>query len=209
MRKLLLFFMAIGIVFAGSGCITQKAHYLFNLESVQRPREVTSQYGVGSFEYLTFEDSLCKVVFSPEERGIGFDLTNKSNRTIKIVWDEVAYVDQYKSSHRVLHLGTKFIHSDRPQPVSSVPVNAKLDDLIVPTVYAEWRTSTSRWVSSGWRIRSLFPETSGLFDFAPANPLKDVVYSLNGGSVSIFLPLKVGDQVNEYLFVFRVRAWIQ
>ena len=207
MRKLLLFFMVIGIVFVSSGCITQKAHYLFNLESVQRPREVTSEYGIGSFKYLTFEDSLCKVVFSPQERGIGFDLTNKSNRAIRIVWDEVAYVDQYKSSHRVLHLGTKFIHSDRPQPVSSVPTNAKLDDLIVPASHAQWLTSTSIWVSSRWQIRQLFPETSGLL--APPSELKNAVYSLNGGSVSIFLPLKVGDYTNEYLFVFRVRAWIE
>lgn len=207
MRKLLLFFMVIGIVFVSSGCITQKAHYLFNLESVQRPKEVVSQYGIGSFKGLIFEDSLCKVVFSPQERGIDFDLTNKSNRTIKIVWDEVAYVDQYKSSYRVFHLGTKFIHSDRPQPVSSVPTNAKLDDLIVPVDYAEWR-------SSGWQIRRLFPETSsaGLFIpelFVPARELKNLVSSLNDKSISIFLPLKVGDYTNEYLFVFGVRAWIE
>jgi len=124
MRKLLLFFMVIGIVFVSSGCITQKAHYLFNLESVQRPERVVSQYGIGSLEGLIFEDSLCKIVFSPEERGIGFDLLNKSDRAIKIVWDEVTYVDQYDSSHRVLHLGTRFIHSDRPQPVSAIPASA-------------------------------------------------------------------------------------
>ena len=207
MRKLLLFFMVIGIVFVSSGCITQKAHYLFNLESVQRPKEVVSQYGIGSLEGLIFEDSLCKIVFSPEERGIGFDLLNKSGRAIKIVWDEATYVDQYDSSHRVFHLGTKFIHSDRPQPVSAIPVSAKLDDLIVPADYAEWRTSTSIWGSSGWQIKPLFPETSGLL--APPSVLKNAVSSLNGGSVSIFLPLKVGDYTNEYLFVFRVRAWIE
>lgn len=212
MRKLLLFFMVIGIVFVSSGCVTQKAHYLFNLESVQRPKEVVSQYGIGSLEGLIFEDSLCKIVFSPEERGIGFDLTNKSNRTIKIIWDETAYVDQYKSSHRVLHLGTKFIHSDRPQPVSSVPANAMLDDLIVPADYAEWTTTTSIWFgtkTSGWEIRPLFPKTLGFFATTSINEFKAFVSSLNNESIGVFLPLKIGNYTNEYLFIFRVRAWIE
>ncbi len=187
-----------------SGCIPQRAYYLFNLESVQRPEEVISQYGIGSLENLTFEDSLCRIVFSPQERGIGFDLTNKFNRTIKIIWDEVAYVDQHKSSHRVFHLGTRFINIDRPQPISTVPVGAKLDDLIVPVEYAKWKTSTSWLVSSGWEIQPLFPERSYLFE----PELKNVISSLNGNSVSVFLPLEIGGETNEYLFVFKVKAWI-
>ena len=189
-----------------SGCISQRAYYLFNLESVQRPEEVISQYGIGSMENLTFEDSLCKIVFSPQERGISFDLTNKFNRTIKIIWDEVAYVDQDKSSHRVLHLGTRFINIDRPQPISSVPIGAKLDDLIVPVEYAKWTTS-------GWQIRRLFPETSrvGLFAvelFVPEWEVKNLVSSLNDKSISVFLPLEIGGETNEYLFTFKVKAWI-
>ncbi len=144
-----------------SGCIPERAYYRFNLESVQRPEEVISLYGIGSIENLTLEDSLLKIVFSPQERGIAFDLTNKLNRTIKIIWDEAAYVDQYKSSHRVLHLGTRFINIDRPQPISSVPVGAKLDDLIVPTGNAKWVTSTSWLVSSGWQIQPLFQNSQG------------------------------------------------
>lgn len=179
-----------------SGCIPERAYYLFNLESVQRPEEVISKYGIGSLENLTFEDSLFKIVFSPQERGIGFDLTNKFNRTIKIIWDEVAYVDEYKSSHRVLHLGTRFINIDRPQPISSVPVGAKLDDLIVPVEYAEWKTS-------GWEIRPLFLERSNF-----VSKLKNVISSLNGNSVSVFLPLEIGGETNEYLFTFKVKAWI-
>ena len=189
-----------------SGCIQKRAIYIFNLENVQRPKEVITQYEMGSWENLTFEDSLCKIVFSPQERGIGFDLLNKSDRAIKIVWDEVTYVDQYDSSHRVLHLGTRFIHSDRPQPVSSVPTDARLDDLIVPADYAEWRTSTSWLISSGWQIKRLFPETSGLF---MESTLKNLISSLDNESISIFLPLKIGDYTNEYLFVFRIRAWIE
>ena len=188
-----------------SGCIPERAYYLFNLESVQRPEEVISQYGIGSMENLTFEDSLCKIVFSPQERGIGFDLTNKFDRTIKIIWDEVTYVDQYRSSNRVLHLGTRFINIDRPQPISSVPVGAKLDDLIVPVGNAEWITSTSWLVSSGWQIQPLFPEKSGLFD---QFEFRDVISSLNGNSVSVLLPLEIGGETNDYLFVFKVKAWI-
>jgi len=75
----------------------------------------------------------------------------------------------------------------------------------VPGDYAEWRTS--RWGSSGWQINPLFPETSGLF--APESILKNLISSLDGKSISIFLALKVGDYTNEYLFVFRVRAWIE
>ncbi len=179
-----------------SGCIPQRAYYLFNLESVQRPEEVISKYGIGSLENLTFEDSLCRIVFSPQERGIGFELTNKLNRTIKIIWDEAAYVDQYKSSHRVLHLGTRFINIDSPQPISSVPVGAKLDDLIVPVEYAEWKTS-------GWEIRPLFLERSNF-----VSKLKNVISSLNGNSVSVFLSLEIGGETNEYLFTFKVKAWI-
>jgi len=212
MNKLILVILATSFLFTASGCVTQKAQYVFNLEDVQRPKEVLSQYGAGSLEHLTFEDNLCKIIFSPEERGIAFDLINKSNRTIKILWDEVAYVDQYKSSHRVLHLGTKFIHSDRPQPISAVPVDAKLDDLIVPADYAEWTTTTSIWFgtkTSGWQIRPLFPKAFGFFATGSLSQFKAFVSSLDNKSIAISLPMKVGDDTNEYLFVFRVRAWIE
>lgn len=207
MKRLFLLFTMVALVFVGSGCIEKRANYIFNLKDVQRPKDVISKYGIGYFKGLTFEDNLCKIVFTPEERGISFEILNKSDRAIKIIWDEVAYVDQYNSSHRVLHLGTRFIHSDRPQPVSSVPTNARLDDLIVPADYAEWRTSTSWLISSGWQIKPLFPETSGLF--ASESILKNLIFSLDGNSISIFLPLKIGDYINEYFFVFGVRAWIE
>lgn len=207
MKRLLLLFTVMTLIFMSSGCVERRANYIFNLKNVQRPKDVISKYGIGYFEGLIFEDDLYKIVFTPEERGISFEILNKSDRAIKIIWDEVAYVDQYDSSHRVLHLGTRFIHSDTLQPVSSVPMNAKLDDLIVPADYAEWRTSTSWLISSGWQIKSLFPETWGIY--APIDRLKNLVSSLNGKSISIFLPLKIGDYTNEYLFVFRVKAWIE
>lgn len=212
MRKLILAVLVTSFMFTASGCVTQKAQYIFSLEDIQRPKEVLSQYGASSFRQLTFEDDLCKITFSPEERGIGFDLINKSNRTIKILWDEVAYVDQYRSSHRVLHLGTKFIHSDRPQPISAVPANAKLDDLIVPADYAEWTTTTSIWFgtkTSGWQIRPLFPKAFGFFATGSLSEFKTFVSDLDNKLIAVSLPMKVGNYTNEYLFVFRVRAWIE
>lgn len=178
---------------------------------MQRSERIVEKYGPGSIdkENLVFEDELIKVVFSPQEKGIGISILNNSDSSIRMLWDESSYIDFDGSSHRVIHLGTRFINTDQPQPVMTIAAGARLDDLMVPADYAQWETTTSliwKTRTSGWNIRPLFPRT-GRFTFE--NEFEDVISSLDGKTFRVLLSLKVGDNINDYLSTFITKAWIE
>lgn len=195
--------------FLFAGCITtMQARYRFNLIDMQRSERNIQKYGAGSInnENLVFEDGLVKVTFTPQENGIGISILNNSDGSVRLLWDECSYVDPDGSSHRVVHLGTRFIHTDQPQPVVTIPAGAKLDDLMVPADYADWHESSSRWIKSSWEIRPLFPTTP---PFLYEKEFQDAVSSLDGKTFRVLLCLKVGDDTNDYLSTFTIKAWIE
>lgn len=182
------------------GCQLKRVRYGIQLEKVQKSIKIASKYGIGSWEDLTFKDGLCDITFSIKEDGIGIELLNKIEETIKVVWDEAAYVNISGVSQRITHLGVKFIHSDRLQPVTAIPAGTKLNDLIVPARHATW-------TKSGWEITPLYPE---VYSFVKPPPqAKKVISEFNNKTIGILLPLKMDNYVNEYFFIFRVRAWIE
>ena len=200
MRSLLMLCFIIGLFLMTPGCQLKRVRYDIQLEKVQKSIKIVSKYGIGSWEGLTFKDGLCDITFSIKEDGIGIELLNKIEETIKVVWDEAAYVDISGVSQRITHLGVKFIHSDRPQPVTAIPASTKLNDLIVPARHATW-------TESGWEIIPLYPE---VYSFVKPPPqTRKVISEFNNKTIGILLPLKIGSYVNEYFFIFRIRAWIE
>lgn len=197
-----------------SGCLRNiEALYTFNLTNVHRSEQVIKQYGEGKYtpENLVFEDELLKVTLLPQETGIGVCIENKSDKTIKVVWDECSYMDIDRTAHRVLHLGARLIHSDQIQPVSAIARGAKLEDLIVPADYAEWVTSKDIFgnVSSKWQISPLLPKLPLYGGEANENQFKQRIAEINGKTISVLLSLQIEEVKNDYLFILSVHAWTQ
>lgn len=136
---------------------------------------------------LYFEDRYIRIGFVPVLNStISFSLLNKTDSTIRVIWDEAAFIQIDGSTERVMHSGVRYIERDRPQPPSVVPPGARLDDIILPT-------SNVYYISGqygGWRTHDIIPQSLAL-DF-------------DGYTIGVLLPLDIGGSRRDYTFYFDI-----
>ena len=188
------------------GCATMNTvRYDIVLSTVDRPENAKVRYGeqrIGTLQQedttkYSFEDDLIKIVWMATPEELAFELTNKTNHSIKIIWDKAVYIDEKGDSERVTHSGVKYADRNNPQPPTTVAKDATVSDLVLPAENVEYEGGPY----GGWRIKPLFPtfSTSGTPEDLLAKAKKYV-----GKSVQVLLPLEVEETVNGYLFVFKV-----
>jgi hypothetical protein len=195
-------FLLLGIIMLSMlmGC-GSNAWYHIELHEVERPALAKERYGEqkiittqeeGEDKYV-FEDEMVKILWLPEPDAIHFHLTNKTTHSIKIIWDEAAYVDVNGNSRRVMHSGVKYIDRTNPQPPTTVVRNGSIKDLIFPTDNVYF--SGDRWVK-----KPLFPHAG-----FTATGLSSEVEPYRNKSFQVLLPLQIEDVVNDYIFVFNIK----
>lgn len=216
-----------------SGCTTYRSVYDISLKEVERPAKAKERYGVQKIikveksveeenyfkdeekkyysyfgqEKYNFEDEMIKIAWIPTPHEFLFILTNKTDHSIKIVWDEASYVDISGESHRVMHSGVKYIDRDSAQPPSIVVRRGTFSDLVMPTDYIGGPPY--------YLHIPLFPIYNAMSDYDPNYPkyykdsreefiikTKDYI----GKTVQILLPLQIEDVVNEYIFIFELKG---
>jgi len=133
---------------------------------------------------LSFQDDAVAIEFDISEERIAFNLENKSSQPIQIDWNQVSYVDPDGSSNKVMHKGVKYANKDESLAPTTVPPNASIEDFILPTDLLV-RTS------DGWTEGSLFPDGS-----------ESEAY--DGQTFSLFMPLEIGEETQNYNFTFEV-----
>ncbi len=77
--------------------------------------------------------------------GVNFALKNKTDFSMKIIWDEVTFVDQYNSSARVIHNGVKYIDRDQSMPPSIIPAHSNLNDCVYPSNKVFFNSYSNTW----------------------------------------------------------------
>ena len=131
----------ISILFLTYCAMSSRLLYDITLDSVERPSNAEKRYGEpiitkieedGIGKYL-FEDDMIKVTWVVTSSSLNFELYNKTSHSIKIIWDEAAYVDVTGQSQRIMHSGVKFIDRNNPQPPSVIIRKGTLTDIIIPT----------------------------------------------------------------------------
>jgi len=182
------------------------------LTRVERPSDAKSRYGEliitkvteeGKNKY-SFEDGMVRVVWLATADGISFLLENKTDYSIKVVWDEAAYVDEKGVSHRVMHSGVKYNERESSQPPSVVVRKGRIEDLAFPTDYVYYKEGYyGKYYSSpgGWKENPLFEY------FQPGGNEASVRQLLNsnvGKTFQVLLPLKIEEIVNDYIFTFTI-----
>jgi hypothetical protein len=188
------------------GCSTMDTvKYDIGLSAVERPENAKAGYGEQKIVTLqeedatkySFEDDLIRIVWTATPEQLVFDLTNKTNHSIKIIWDKAVYIDENGNSERVMHSGVTYANRNNPQPPTTVARLATISDLVFPTENVDWVGGPY----GGWRIKPLFPTSSvsGTSEDLLAKAKKYV-----GKSVQVLLPLEIEETVNEYIFVFKV-----
>jgi len=187
--------------------MTYQGFYNVGLQEVERPENAKERYGeskIINFEEegktkYSYEDELIKIVWLPLSTQFAFTLENKSDNSIKIIWDEAVYVDENGSSGRVMHSGVKYVDRSNPQPPTVVVKKAKVDDMVVPTDNIYYISGQY----GGWQTKPLFPNRA-----TTQEELNTLTQKYVGKTVKILLPLQIQETVNEYIFSFKVENFI-
>jgi len=206
---------------------TYLAVYDIALTEIEKPVQSDERYGdkrivkikeEGINKYL-FEDENIKIVWIPTSSKFFFILSNKTNHSIKILWDEAVLVDDNGLSQRVFHSGVKYIDRNNSQPPSIVVRKGMIEDSIMPSDNIYYMNGQY----GGWRETPLFPtylvkvqELTSLCMLALTNvpvmsssqetleEFQSKTKSYIGKFIQILLPLEINGVINEYIFTFKV-----
>jgi hypothetical protein len=191
------------------------ASYSFSLAKVERPEKATQRYGSQKFDTLStgkysfyFEDDMIRALWTVSTGNISFSIQNKTDHSIKVPWDEAAFIDEFGSSHRVMHSGIKYNDKQQPQAPSIIARRASIEDLVFPTDYVNWKEG-SRYTAGKWEEKPFFPNLDFQSELLPGKystfaQFDQAVKSKSGKTVQVLLPLQIEDVINDYIFTFKV-----
>lgn len=177
-----------------------KGGYISVLSSVEKPSDSSKRYGKtttiedtdkGITKYSYIDDIIDILIVGGSEE-FSFELKNVGDNSIKIIWNEAAFVDFDGNTSKIMHAGTKYSQRESDQPATTIIRGAKINDCATPTVnvyYDEGTTIGYKTYGNGWKTKSMYPNK------VISNP----------GQVRLMIPIQVKDVINEYIFVFDVK----
>lgn len=190
-----------------TSCVSYRGFYNFGLQNVERPENAKQQYGKskivnfkenGKVKY-SYEDNMIKIVWLPLITQFDFTLQNKTEHSLKIIWDDAAFVNQDGISERVMHAGVKYIDRNNSQPPTVIIKGAKINDMVVPTDNVYYISVEY----GGWRTKPIFPNRANTQE-----ELNTLTKQYIGKEVKIVLPIEIQGVINEYIFTFKAKDFI-
>ncbi len=175
-----------------------KGKYKTALLKVEKPENSANRYGEtkiiedAGIDKYSYNDSIINIVIFGTSEQFNFVLKNVSNYSLKIIWNEAAFVGLDGTSSKIMHVGTKYSEREGNQPATTIIKGAKIEDLATPTsnvYYDEGISIGYSIIGNGWKTRSMLPET---------------YIGKEAGEIRLMLPIQIKDIINEYTFVFKV-----
>lgn len=142
--------------------------------------------------YATYKDELLSVSWSIGRNRVDFTIRNIASGSIKILWDDMAFVGINGESHRIIHKGIKYSEKEKEQAPSIIARNSELHDLFIPADKIYYQKSWERW--------SAYPFVD---DFL-YSPEDESTKRPNGKKIQVLLPIIVNEKRYEYQFVFEI-----
>lgn len=180
MKKVILLFLAGVLCSCGA---TKKPPARLELSSV-------NGNPMGGMQYVD-QNIAIDWTYSNKSR-INFKLKNSTNKNMKLIWEDAAYVDANEKVDRIMHLGVKYIDRNESQPASVIPSGSILEDAIIPV-------SVVGRSQYGWIEGTMFG-----FSRDP-KIAKEQKLKTFGRKVKVLLPIEIGGDVVEYNFSFIVK----
>jgi hypothetical protein len=174
-----------------------------NLESVRTPTKekiiIIKQNNNNDKVNHVFEDNLIKIDFffyrdieyMKEKSRLFFTLENKSNYPIKIIWDEISFVDQNGENHKMIHNGIKFIDAEKHQVPTVILGKSKISDSLIPSDNIYYSDLFSEWQYK-------------LIDIQEDNNLQKAAKQISGKTVKLLLPIEINNTIYKYIFIFKI-----
>ncbi|MHC5037344.1 MAG: hypothetical protein ACYTHM_08525 [Planctomycetota bacterium] len=191
------------ILILATGCATYRAEYEIPLKVVEvndgrKPTEEIKRLSDKGNAIYIFEDPDVRLFWSPSVDRFRFKLGNKTDHTLRILWDEAAYVDPRGESHRIVHSGIKHEDANKPQPPSTVVKRQIFSDSILPADHIELEPGPY----GVWREKPFFPGTA-----RKKGSLKAEAQKVVGKRVKVLLPLEIEGKKREYIFIFEIKGF--
>ena len=156
---------------------------------------------IDSSSVMSFSDEKIDASFTVGNKSVSLRIKNKTSDVMKIIWDEASIV-QYGESHKVMHSGVKYADRNSSLSATSIPPNAYIEDMALPSdnvYYREGYYSRYSSVSGGWEEHDLFI-TSDMND----EEFKATIMEMKGQELSLYLPIESNGSIIDYSFTFVV-----
>jgi len=199
--------------------LVYRAEYKLELVAVDRP-VATDEYDAGRATVLlpednryVYEDELLSAIFLARKDGIACEVENRTDRTIKIVWDEAAFIDADGSSGRLLHQGSTYVSA--PQPPTVIPSGTRVTDALFPAKRVRYREAVVAEeiaIPGGWDplplvvpVVDIVTMEGGAEELPPANDtFRTQVEDNQGKRYGLLLAIESLGITSEYIFWFEV-----
>lgn len=167
--------------------------YDISLWKVEKPSMAKEKAGNSQITNNIYEDEFINISWAIDPLTIAFTLLNKTDHSLKIIWDEAVFVDPIGRNHRIFHSGVRYIDRNAPQPPSIIVRKGQLTDTIYPTDYVHF--------SDEWEEEPILPYSESGGD--PELLFEEGKLYI-GSTIQILLPLEINGKINEYIFVFKI-----
>jgi hypothetical protein len=192
MKKILGVFVLVAITLTGCISIAQLRGNTYSYSHKLTGDNITDNL---------YEDNDLKISFSVGTKEIDFEIYNKTDKSIKIIWDETSFIP-YGEGKKVMHKGVKYVDRNAAQVPTTIPSKTSWSDMVVPTDNVYYKQGYySQYVSNpgGW-------ETTDLWLTADFNKpeTEAVVMKLKGLKYRLLMPMEVNGIKKEYTFNFEI-----
>lgn len=160
-------------------------YYCFELKKVEKS---SNRKTLSANNNYWFDDENIKIFWYFEDTYFKFNITNESNQTMQILWDDISIVNIDNTSSKAFHSGIKYINRNEHQIPTSIPKGAEYSDLLMPIDNVYYST-----YSGEWKERDLIP--------------KSLKSKVDGTTMKVVMPFKIGNRKYEYTFIFNVE-WV-
>jgi hypothetical protein len=166
-----------------------------------------------------FSNELMDINWSPEPKGFKFEIVNKKDTSILILWDKSYFIDEKGKKHKIVHSKFKFVDNPRPIESTTIASQASLKDLVYPQDYAipKLKVDAVQPFSSGrqpsstatyyekkeWVKKDIFLKKVSLKKMKKMDQDFDINSYLENSRYEIRLKIKVKDKEQDYSFFFK------
>ena len=171
------------------GAFYYRAYIHYKLTNASRGESVMNDNISGSSSY---KDDLLSVIWNVDRNKIDFNIKNYASGSIKVLWDEMAFVGFNGESHRVIHKGIKYSEKEKEQAPSIIARNAELHELIIPADKIYYQKTQERWAAHPFLEDGVF------------SPDDETTKRPSGRKIQVLLPVIVNEKRYEYQFVFEI-----
>lgn len=150
-------------------------------------------------KYFSFSDKNIEIHWVAHKKGFKFILKNKTDNTIRVLWQEAAFSDEYNISQSLLNYQN--LYNDEKYP-SVILAGTSIEDLVVFNYYIE-HNPDSKNISS----QTYFPSQIKISDNNEKYLKNNLHYLKNRfeySNIKLLLPIQINDKVEEYIFIFKI-----